>query len=90
MSDSKKAILNEEVGPTIKYGKHSSYYRKGKNKIIVSTKKNDEELPPGISLTYTVRKVIYEDSRGNTMICFEFYEPKPWKPTHGGYSGEGW
>lgn len=74
-----KAFLRQVDGPEIPFGKHSKYYRTG-NKIVVITKKNDEELPEDIVVDMRSRVVIFEDSKGNVKYRFDVILPS--KNTH--------
>jgi len=86
----KRDILDEVIGPTISYGKHSTYYKKGKKKIIIQTKKAAEELPEDVIINNGSRQVIFEDSRGNIRLSFEIYEENLRKPTKSKFDDSDW
>lgn len=87
----KRDILNEVIGPTIKYGKHSSYHKKGKNKIIILTRKDDEELPSDVTVANGTRNVIFEDSKGNIKLSYELYDDSSyWKPKKTDFGSPDW
>ncbi len=86
---STRDILNEAIGPTVKYGKYSSYYKKGENKIVINTKKDAEEYPEDIRLLHGTRRVIFEDSKGNIMISYDLYQ-NIWSPPTKKFGDSDW
>lgn len=70
-NDARRKLLNEVVGPEIPFGKHSKYYTKGEQVVVITRKGADEELPDNVDLDIRTRSIVFEDSKGNIKYKFD-------------------
>lgn len=76
MSKSKSDLLKSfstVEGPEVKFGKHSTYQKIGKNRVIVRTKASDEEVPSEVILMKNTRRIIFQDSKDTLKVSYDTY-----------------